>query len=66
VLFLADRPAAAAAAQLDPLRSPPDELAVGGKEIHLHCPTGRDFVLRVTPPTFWPRGQEGRLRSAMT
>ncbi len=40
VLFLADRPAAAAVAGLDPARSPPDEYAVRGKEIYLHCPNG--------------------------
>jgi len=40
VAFLADGPAAAAVARLDPERSPPDELVVRGREIHLHLPNG--------------------------
>ena len=40
VVFLADRPAAAQAALLDPVRSPPDEFLVRGAEIYLHCPGG--------------------------
>jgi uncharacterized protein (DUF1697 family) len=40
VIFLADRPAAAQAALLDPARSPPDEFLVRGGEIYLHCPGG--------------------------
>src|SRR5687767_13790580 len=38
VVFLADPPAKAAVAALDPQRSPPDELAVRGAEIYLFCP----------------------------
>ena len=40
VMFLADEPAAGAAAALDPNRSPPDELVVRGREIYLRCPNG--------------------------
>lgn len=40
VAFLAGRPAPGAAARLDPLRSPPDELLVQGREVYLHCPNG--------------------------
>ena len=40
VAFLADRPAAAAAAALDPNRSPPDAFAVVGREVFLHLPNG--------------------------
>jgi uncharacterized protein (DUF1697 family) len=40
VAFLADSPASAAVAALDPKRSPPDEFLVEGGEIYLHCPNG--------------------------
>jgi uncharacterized protein (DUF1697 family) len=40
VAFLAAEPAAKAVAGLDPRRSPPDEFAVRGREIYLHCPNG--------------------------
>ena len=40
VAFLADEPVAEAVARLDPRRSPPDELAVRGREVYLHCPNG--------------------------
>jgi uncharacterized protein (DUF1697 family) len=40
VAFLADRPTAAAAASLDPARSPPDAFAVRGREVYLHLPNG--------------------------
>lgn len=40
VLFLADRPGAAAVASLDPDRSPPDAFEVRGREIYLRCPNG--------------------------
>lgn len=40
VAFLADEPAAARVAKLDPDRSPPDELAARGGEVYLHCPNG--------------------------
>lgn len=40
VAFLADEPAAAQVAALDPDRSPPDAFTVRGKEIFLHCPNG--------------------------
>lgn len=39
-LFLADRPQSSAIAQLDPMRSPPDEFVVQGREIYLHLPNG--------------------------
>jgi uncharacterized protein (DUF1697 family) len=40
VVFLGDRPASNAVAELDPDRSPPDEFAVRGREIYLHLPNG--------------------------
>lgn len=40
VHFLADRPAAADVAALDPRRSPPDELRVVGREVYLHLLNG--------------------------
>jgi uncharacterized protein (DUF1697 family) len=40
VVFLDRKPAAKAVSQLDPDRSPPDELEVGGREIYLHLPGG--------------------------
>jgi uncharacterized protein (DUF1697 family) len=40
VMFLADRPAAARLATLDPKRSPTDEFEVRGREIYLRCPNG--------------------------
>lgn len=40
VYFLADRPAAAAVAKLDPERSKGHEFIVQGAEIYLHCPNG--------------------------
>jgi uncharacterized protein (DUF1697 family) len=40
VAFLAARPAAAAAAALDPHRAAPDELHIRGTEIYLWCPNG--------------------------
>jgi uncharacterized protein (DUF1697 family) len=39
-VFLGGRPAAKAAAQLDPERSPPDEFMVEGREVYLHLPNG--------------------------
>jgi uncharacterized protein (DUF1697 family) len=38
--FLADRPAPAAVASLEPDRSPPDRFAVVGREVYLCCPNG--------------------------
>jgi len=40
VVFLAAEPEPAAAAALDPDRSPPDRFTVGGREIYLCCPKG--------------------------
>jgi len=40
VSFMKDRPAALRAASLDPLRSPPDEFVVSGREIYLRLPNG--------------------------
>jgi uncharacterized protein (DUF1697 family) len=40
VVFLADVPTAAAAASLDPNRSPPDTFVVRGGEIYVSCPNG--------------------------
>jgi uncharacterized protein (DUF1697 family) len=40
VVFLADRPAAARVARLDPDRSPTDRFEPRGREIYLHCPHG--------------------------
>ena len=40
VVFLADPPEAEHVEALDPNRSPPDEFAVQGREIYLHCPNG--------------------------
>ena len=40
VMFLADRPSAAAVAALDPKRSPPDEFRVVGREVYLRLPNG--------------------------
>jgi uncharacterized protein (DUF1697 family) len=40
VVFLSDPPAAAAADELDPNRSPPDEFSVRGREIFLRLPNG--------------------------
>ena len=40
VVFLAGAAAPARVAALDPARSPPDELAVSGREIYLRCPNG--------------------------
>ena len=40
VTFLAARPSAAAAAKLDPDRSPPDAFAVEGREVYLSYPGG--------------------------
>ena len=40
VMFLEREPAADAAAQLDPARSPPDEFALQGREIYLRLPNG--------------------------
>ena len=40
VAFLEDRPAAAAAAGLDPHRAAPEELFVRGREVYLWCPNG--------------------------
>lgn len=39
-VFLADEPAPAAVSALDPDRSPPDELAVRGRQIYLRLPNG--------------------------
>lgn len=40
VVFLERRPDASAVAELDPGRSPPDELEPRGREIYLHLPNG--------------------------
>ena len=40
VAFLSEQPAAAAAATLDPDRSPPDAFAVDGREVYLSYPNG--------------------------
>ena len=40
VLFLREVPAASGVKALDPARSPPDEFAVRGKHVYLHCPGG--------------------------
>lgn len=40
VAFLGDAPRPSGVAALDPNRSPPDEFAVVGREIYLHCPNG--------------------------
>jgi uncharacterized protein (DUF1697 family) len=40
VMFLADRPAPAKVAALDPNRSSPDRFAVRGQEVFLHLPNG--------------------------
>ena len=40
VVFLADPPDTEHVEALDPNRSPPDEFAVRGREIYLHCPNG--------------------------
>lgn len=40
VAFLAAKPSAREVAGLDPERSPPDELAVVGREVYLCCPNG--------------------------
>ena len=40
VVFLDGRPAKAAAARLDPDRSPPDELSLSGTEVYLRYPNG--------------------------
>lgn len=40
VVFLDRRPATAAAAKLDPSRSPPDEFKLHGREVYLHVPNG--------------------------
>lgn len=40
VAFLADAPAKAAVAALDPQRSPGDEFVVRGRDIYLHLPKG--------------------------
>lgn len=50
VMFLKDRPTAAAVAALDPNRSPPDTYAVVGREVHLFCPNG---VARTKLTTAW-------------
>jgi uncharacterized protein (DUF1697 family) len=40
VMFLADRPSAAAVATLDPNRSPGDELIIEGRDVYLKLPNG--------------------------
>ena len=40
VVFLGDRPKAAAVRTLDPDRSPPDTFTVVGREVYLRCPNG--------------------------
>lgn len=40
IAFLAERPGAAAIAELDPQRSPPDQFEVVGREIFLRLPNG--------------------------
>lgn len=40
VAFLSDEPDPSRVAALDPNRSPPDELAVVGREVYLHLPNG--------------------------
>jgi uncharacterized protein (DUF1697 family) len=54
VMYLSAAPVAAAATRLDPLRSPPDEFAVIGREVFLYLPNGMgrtkltvDYVERV-------------------
>jgi uncharacterized protein (DUF1697 family) len=39
-MFLGEKPASEKVAALDPKRSPPDQFAVSGSEIYLHCPNG--------------------------
>jgi len=50
VAFLADAPAPAAVAGLEPDRSPPDRFLVVGREVYLHCPNG---VARTRLTTAW-------------
>ncbi len=40
LVFLADQPDPVRVARLDPDRSPPDRLAVVGREVYLHLPNG--------------------------
>jgi uncharacterized protein (DUF1697 family) len=40
VMFLAERPTPAKVSFLDPLRSPPDEFVVRGRDIYVRCPNG--------------------------
>jgi uncharacterized protein (DUF1697 family) len=49
VVFLADRPTAARVRALDPQRSPGDTLAVRGREIYLHLPSGIGRTKLTTP-----------------
>lgn len=60
VHFLADRPAAADVAALDPRRSPPDELRVVGREVYLHLLNGAGKT-KIT--NAW---LEGKLKTAGT
>lgn len=41
VVFLNEKPSKAAAAALDPDRSPPDELVLRGREAYVHYPNGQ-------------------------
>jgi uncharacterized protein (DUF1697 family) len=41
VVFLSEKPAAKAAAAVDPDRSPPDELVLKGRELYVHYPNGQ-------------------------
>lgn len=40
VMFLADAPGTGAVQSLDPLRSPPDEFRVRGRDVYMHLPNG--------------------------
>src|SRR5690606_63574 len=50
VMFLSDHPSDERVAALDPQRSPPDEFAVLGREVYLHCPKG---IARSKLTTAW-------------
>lgn len=50
VMFLRDSPSNSTVLALDPHRSPPDEFAVLGREVFLHCPNG---IARSKLTTTW-------------
>ncbi len=50
VMFLSDHPSDERVAALGPQRSPPDEFAVLGREVYLHCPKG---IARSKLTTAW-------------